>query len=435
MIRSLGTHAIAPRTSPLPLAALSVPIASHGSADSRGPSVAPVSIDAARAASLIFKKQGTQPVQKCWEVPGTPMRGPLADSRGNLYASLSDQKVVVSLSPETGVTRWTASIHPTCRPLLTPDEKLLLVCADDDQMHALDPASGVELWTTAASGGLLNGADGHVYTWWNGLLSRIDLDRRSVAECTRLEHGFEAPPAVGRDGTIYGGAYNGRLYAIEPGTARVKWTHQTGGMLRNSPVVGPDGTVYAGCIGKALVAVDPKDGSGKWLTLTGHWIMPEPAIGDDGTVYVGSCDNKVYALDPTCGKPLWTFEADGEIRVRPVPARDGVLYVVSDRNRLYGIDQRNGAELWSTTADSYVHCPPAVDHRGGLVVGVNNGKTCAYRHTVTAERVQQQEMLHDAQTSDATTQAPPAPTIEQHDGWVIVGGVRIPVNHGASRSA
>ena len=24
------------------------------------------------------------------------------------------------------------------------------------------------------------------------------------------------------------------------------------------------------------------------------------------------------------------------------------------------------------------------------------------------------------------------PTLEQHDGWVVIGGVRIPVNHGAS---
>ena len=103
--------------------------------------------------------------------------------------------------------------------------------------------------------------------------------------------------------------------------------------------------------------------------------------------------------------------------------------VVSDRNRLYGLDQRSGAEQWSMELDIYMACPPAVDHRGGLVMAINNGKTCAYRHNTTARRVQRLEALKDAEACGTATQAPPAPTVEQHDGWVIVGGVRVPVNH------
>ena len=426
MIRPTGIHAYTSATPPTSTVASSPMTAPGTPADSLGSSVPAPTIEGARAASILFQKRGASQIENRWSVSGSNWGSPVIDSKGSIYASLRYPESVVSLAPSNGDPRWTAKISPTSHLLLAPDEKLLLVTAKDGRLHALDPASGTEAWSVEANGWPQVGADGHVYVPGQGNLSRIDLRNHCVAETTPLEHEFESAPAVGPDGTIYGGGKDGNLYALEPGTARVKWTCQTGGMLRNSPVVGPDGTVYAGCIGKAIVAVDPRDGSEKWRTSTPQWIIPEPAIGPDGTVYVGCSDNKVYALDPSNGTPLWSFEADGEIRVTPVPARDGVVYVVSDRNRIYGVDQRNGNKLWSTPAASYVHCPPAVDHHGGLVVGVNDSKIYAFRDNETARRVDAEEAQRDA--IEAGTAAEPPPAVEQQDGWIVIGGVRVPVN-------
>ncbi len=49
--------------------------------------------------------------------------------------------------------------------------------------------------------------------------------------------------AVGDDGTIYVGAYDGMLYAVNPDGSQ-KWTYKAGEGLDSSPAIGSDGTVY-----------------------------------------------------------------------------------------------------------------------------------------------------------------------------------------------
>lgn len=388
-------------------------------------------VNAAKAAAVLFQKHGAGEIEKLWSVEGTALGSPAVDKDGRIYAGLTYPECVVSYAPATGEKRWTAKFAPESAPLLTPDEKLLLVSGKDHLLHALDPSSGSQVFTIPAAGRPFVGGDGHIYLASGARLTEIDLDSRSIKQTTELPHGFESAPAVGPDATIYGGGQDGNLYALEPGTAQVKWTRQTGGMLRNSPLVGPDGTVYAGCIGKALVAVDPRDGSEKWRFDTLHWILPEPAVGPDGTVFVGCSDEKVYALDPSSGNPIWTFDAKGEIRVSPVPARDGTVYVVTDRNRFYGVDARNGIERWSMSADSYVHCPPAVDNHGGFVFACNNHKIYAIRGNETARRLDVEAAARTSQESAASGE-PPAPAIVAQDGWIVIGSVRVPVKAGGA---
>ena len=49
-------------------------------------------------------------------------------------------------------------------------------------------------------------------------------------------------PALGADGTVYVGSYDGRLYAVTAGGA-LKWSYLTDGMVSSSPTLGADGTV------------------------------------------------------------------------------------------------------------------------------------------------------------------------------------------------
>src|SRR5262245_53654899 len=55
----------------------------------------------------------------------------------------------------------------------------------------------------------------------------------------------DSSPAVAPDGTIYLGAFDGKLWALNPNGWR-KWTFQTGLEVKSSPAVGPDGTIYFG---------------------------------------------------------------------------------------------------------------------------------------------------------------------------------------------
>jgi outer membrane protein assembly factor BamB len=73
-------------------------------------------------------------------------------------------------------------------------------------------------------------------------------------------------PAIGLDGTVYTGSWDGNLYALDPNSVNqdsecaLKWTFTTDGSVWSSPVITPDGTVYVGSWDGNLYAVYDSSG-------------------------------------------------------------------------------------------------------------------------------------------------------------------------------
>jgi hypothetical protein len=104
-------------------------------------------------------------------------------------------------------------------------------------------------------------------------------------------------PAIGTDGTVYVGSWDGKLYALDAATGTAKWAFATDAQISwSSPAVGADGVVYVGSDDNNVYALDGVSGTPKWVFATGGDVYSSPAIGVDGTVYVGSHDGRVYAL-------------------------------------------------------------------------------------------------------------------------------------------
>ncbi len=119
---------------------------------------------------------------------------------------------------------------------------------------------------------------------------------------------FDSTPVVGVDGTVYFGADDNNLYAINPEdrnngeifpTLR-EWTFATGGAVDNTPAIAPDGTILVVSRDSTLYAVNP-DGTEKWnFPISANVGLPNssPTVGNQGVVYVGSFgDNQLYALN------------------------------------------------------------------------------------------------------------------------------------------
>ena len=84
---------------------------------------------------------------------------------------------------------------------------------------------------------------------------------------------------------------------VKPAVAGDKlWEFETGHWVLSSPAIGPDGTVYVGSWDGKLYAINGKTGAKLWEFETGGEVDSSPAIGSDGTVYVGSNDKKLYAI-------------------------------------------------------------------------------------------------------------------------------------------
>lgn len=83
------------------------------------------------------------------------------------------------------------------------------------------------------------------------------------------ENNFRSTPAIGADGTIYIGNYDGYLYAIKSADMSLIWRCQVGPIWFSSPAIGTDGTIYIGSLDGKIYAVNSSSTFG--LVSNGHW--------------------------------------------------------------------------------------------------------------------------------------------------------------------
>ena len=179
-------------------------------------------------------------------------------------------------------------------------------------------------------------------------------------------------PAVGTDGTIYAGTWNGRLWALNPDGSS-KWIFRARNEIRSAIAVGPDGTIYFGCRDRKLYAVRA-DGKQRWEFKTGGWVDSSPALAHDGTVYFGSWDKSFYALNAD-GTKRWQFATAGEIDSSPAIGADGTIYFGSHDRKLYALAP-DGRKKWEFTTGGPIISSPALNKDQCLYITSVDG--CLY---------------------------------------------------------
>jgi len=226
------------------------------------------------------------------------------------------------------------------------------------------------------------GDDGTVYVGtWDGTLVALRPDG-SVIWQFELNGFLFSPPGVGDDGTIYLGTSRSRFgsgyfYAINPdGTLR--WRVYQGDELPCAgPAIAADGTVYvAGAIesgGGGVRAYDP-DGNLRWRYEVGDWVCSSPAVGVDGAVYFGSSDSFLYALHPD-GNLKWRAGTGYNGPSSPAIAADGTVYIGSGDGHLYAINP-DGTRRWRYRTDGFVYSSPSIGADGTIYVGSSD--RCLY---------------------------------------------------------
>jgi outer membrane protein assembly factor BamB len=116
-------------------------------------------------------------------------------------------------------------------------------------------------------------------------------------------------PAIGSDGTVYVGNFDGLHAFTFTGTgAGVTGTEKNGtdgsppffptgaDDILTAPAIGGDGTIFFGTAGGKFYAVNP-DGSLRFQLTAGGRIAGSPAIGPSGAVYFTADDGYLYAVN------------------------------------------------------------------------------------------------------------------------------------------
>jgi len=217
------------------------------------------------------------------------------------------------------------------------------------------------------------GPDGTIYFGsYDGNLYAVNPDGSLKCSFKAVEM-IDSSPAIATDGTIYFGSWDKKLYRIDSDCNRI-WSAETSDRISASPTIGPDGIIYIGSDDHFLRALNP-DGTLRWSFRTGERIFSTAAVALDGTVYVGSFDNNTYAINPD-GTEKWRFVTSGFVFSSPTIAPDGTIYFGSYDGNLYAINP-DGTEKWRFVTGHVVQTSPSIASDGTIYAGSFDGNLYA----------------------------------------------------------
>jgi outer membrane protein assembly factor BamB len=220
----------------------------------------------------------------------------------------------------------------------------------DGSVYAIDAVSGKQRWRFDTEG--------------RGLVSReFGFDRRTVQSSPALDAG-----------TLYVGARDGFLYAIDRASGALRWRYDHKVSWINASPALAGGLVYAGSSdGHFEQAVDAATGVERWRTPTQLVVWGSAAVVGQ-TLYVGEANGTFYALDAGTGAARWQWRAGGRIYGSAALA-DSTIYIGADDGTLNALVTRAGPALdravfWDSTLISQTSFAPhavvrtALEQRG-----------------------------------------------------------------------
>jgi outer membrane protein assembly factor BamB/tRNA A-37 threonylcarbamoyl transferase component Bud32 len=169
------------------------------------------------------------------------------------------------------------------------------------------------------------------------------------------EDEVRSSPAV-ENGTLYVGAYDNNLYAINAKDGKFLWKYPTEGGIASSPCV-DGGYVFVGSSDKLLYAVNADTGRILWTCPTQDKIWSSPKVAF-GHVFFGSDDRHLYAANFHSGRVAWTFEAEGPVRSSPTIGEEAIFFG-SEGGIVYAVDT-SGQARWRFRARRGVTSSPAI---------------------------------------------------------------------------
>jgi outer membrane protein assembly factor BamB len=206
-------------------------------------------------------------------------------------------------------------------PALSLDNKTLYVGSQDGSVYAVNvsnPAALTQSWKFS-TGGQIYVSSPVVAPNGDIFIGATDGRLYGLTSAGLLKAGFPfsvpsgAPiygsPALSQDGaTVYFGVFDNvsgldenKVYAITAATATPLWESPVlGGPVSASPTIGQDGTIYIGAYDGKLYALNGATGAIKagypFSTGVNSTIDSSVGLGANGTVYFGDFNGKVHAV-------------------------------------------------------------------------------------------------------------------------------------------
>jgi len=255
------------------------------------------------------------------------MRGSALFVNGTCFVGNREERMVLALDA-SGKPKWRPGsgvlYGVPSSPAASHDAATLYIGGYDGRLHALDAQTGQEKWSVGR--GEKSGIR----------LPEKDARGKVSRRFTTAGH-IPDSPAVGPDGTIYFGSWDGHLYAAAP-DGRLQWSVDLKDRVTSAPAVSADGRVLISTFEGTLCCVRVMAGRPAidWQ-VEANARYASPLVSSDGNVYVGTLDGRLLAYALGDGRKTGELALEGWIHASPVPGGDGLLYVGASDGRLRAI--------------------------------------------------------------------------------------------------
>ena len=158
------------------------------------------------------------------------------------------------------------------------------------------------------------------------------------------------------NGTIYIGAYDNNLYALNSTSGEFLWKHATEGGVVSKPAIF-DRNIFFGSEDHRLYVLSPRSGSIVWTYYADGPIRSSPHISEHH-VFIGADDNHLHVVNVNSGRRALKFNAGAPIRSTPIVYQDSV-YFGSESGEFFCIDFQ-GKVKWQIRAKRALTSSPII---------------------------------------------------------------------------
>ncbi len=335
---------------------------------------------------------------------------PLVRQDGSIFFGAGDYKVYNV--DKDGKKLWSKNLGGEiyAGPVEYKDNTILVGAGND--LHALTP-EGKELWSFDTNGSITNSPtiapDGTIYQpSCDGKLYAVNPDGS-----LKWEHkceGTPCPPLLDDKGNLYFSDVRKGFHSLDK-DGNVRWSHELEDDMWETPVMGKDGKIYGGQSDGNVCCWDPATGKMEWQVKTNWTIDSSPLVTSRGDIVVGNQDGNLYCIDTKEKKLKWKFESGGFEMKNPVQNDMDNIYAVG-KNHIYCVNP-DGLPLWKKEMPDGIESPLAFSpDKTTVYAGMSDGSLKALKRK-------------DFFEAPKDMSSPEGKKIEEQDGWVIIGGVRV----------
>ena len=320
------------------------------------------------------------------QLEGNVTPGPVVGSDGTIYLA-SNAGILHAIDPATGRDLWTVDgggpvtgeTDLSMSPLVLPDGSLLWP-GPQDTLFKISP-SGSVWWTHRFSGPvlspILSGTTVYVMTM-DGTLSAVRLSgtEPTVAWSLSLGHTAFGSPALAGTGLVVTTIGSAVVAVDDHGThAAIDWRRSLSADVEVSASTDAKGDVFVSD-NKAEVYSFSRTGHLNWRRAVGHESYSSLSVTPTGLLYIGDNRGDLNVVTSATGSRVSVIHAGGGLWAAQVIDRKGDVYLGTRAASIVGFSP-GGQLLFRIPVSADIDSYPALTAGGTLIVGDQAGTVYA----------------------------------------------------------